>query len=160
MSSWNLFDQPQKDEKLSQPWSHPVVLKQEPLDLESSALTTRPLLHESQWLRRGDKFWCCRKWGHMACVNLEKQIKGLSMYNVKFPLCGVFSFYMNQIYSRFPNFCNKPNVTYSIIGAIVKNFLVAVNISPLSICSQCVSRLAFPWSYVSKGAPFRWCRRR
>ena len=33
------------DEKLSQTWSHPVVLNMEPLDWESSALITRPLLH-------------------------------------------------------------------------------------------------------------------
>ena len=30
-----------KDERLSQPWNHPVVLKMGPLDLESSALITR-----------------------------------------------------------------------------------------------------------------------
>ena len=36
--------QPQKDERLSWPWSHPVVLNTGPLDWESSALTTRPLL--------------------------------------------------------------------------------------------------------------------
>ena len=29
-----------KDERLSEPWSHPVVLNTEPLDWESSALTT------------------------------------------------------------------------------------------------------------------------
>ena len=39
------FYQPQKDERLSQPWSHPVVLNTGPLDWESSALTTRPLFH-------------------------------------------------------------------------------------------------------------------
>ena len=37
--------QPQKDERLSWPWSHPVVLNTGPLDWESSTLTTRPLLH-------------------------------------------------------------------------------------------------------------------
>ena len=31
--------------RMSRPWSHPVVLKTGPLDWESSALTTRPLLH-------------------------------------------------------------------------------------------------------------------
>ena len=46
-SSWYSFYQPWKDERLSQPWSHPVVLNTGPLDWESSALTTRPLLkHE------------------------------------------------------------------------------------------------------------------
>ena len=34
---------PQKDEWLSWPTSHPVVLNMRPLDWESSALTTRPL---------------------------------------------------------------------------------------------------------------------
>ena len=37
------FYRPRKDERLSQPWSHPVVLNTRPLDWESSALTTRPL---------------------------------------------------------------------------------------------------------------------
>ena len=36
-----------EDERLSQPWSHPVVLSMGPLDWESSALTTRPLLQFS-----------------------------------------------------------------------------------------------------------------
>ena len=44
--SWYSFDRPWKDERVSQPWSHPVVLNTEPLDWESSTLTTRPLLHE------------------------------------------------------------------------------------------------------------------
>ena len=35
------------DEKLNRARSHPVVLNTGPLDLESSALTTRPLLHKN-----------------------------------------------------------------------------------------------------------------
>ena len=35
-----------KDERLSRRWSHPVVLNTGGLDQESSALTTRPLLHK------------------------------------------------------------------------------------------------------------------
>ena len=42
-NSWYSFDQSQKDERLSLPWSHPVVLNIGPLDWESSTLTTRPL---------------------------------------------------------------------------------------------------------------------
>ena len=42
-SSWYSTDRPQKDEKLSWPWNHPVVLNSGPLDWESSTLTTRPL---------------------------------------------------------------------------------------------------------------------
>ena len=38
------FYQPWKDERLSRPWSHPVALNTGPQDLESSTLTTRPLL--------------------------------------------------------------------------------------------------------------------
>ena len=38
--SWYSFDRHQKDERLSRPWSHPVVLNQGPLDWESCALTT------------------------------------------------------------------------------------------------------------------------
>ena len=41
-NSWYSFYRPEKDERLSQPWSHPVVLNTGPLDWESSALTTRP----------------------------------------------------------------------------------------------------------------------
>ena len=47
-NSWYSFYQPQKDERLSWPWSHPVVLNTVLLDWESSALTTRPLLHKSK----------------------------------------------------------------------------------------------------------------
>ena len=44
-NSCHSFYRPRKDEeRLSQPCSHPVVLSMEPLDWESSALTTRPLL--------------------------------------------------------------------------------------------------------------------
>ena len=41
-NSWYSLCRPRKDERLSRPWSHPVVLNTEPLDWESSALTTRP----------------------------------------------------------------------------------------------------------------------
>ena len=41
---WYSFYRPRKDERLSRPWSHPVVLNMGLLDWESSALTTRPLL--------------------------------------------------------------------------------------------------------------------
>ena len=37
-NSWYSFYQPRKDEMLSQPWSHPVVLNMGPLDWESSTL--------------------------------------------------------------------------------------------------------------------------
>ena len=42
--SWYSFCWPRKDEKLSRPWNHLVALNTGPLDWESSALTTRPLL--------------------------------------------------------------------------------------------------------------------
>ena len=38
----NFREIPRKDERLSHPWSHPVVLNTEPLNWESSTLTTRP----------------------------------------------------------------------------------------------------------------------
>ena len=44
---WYSFYRPRKDKRLSRPWSHPVVLNTGPLDWESSALTTRPLLHNN-----------------------------------------------------------------------------------------------------------------
>ena len=46
---WCSIYRPRKDERLSQPWSHPVVLNTEPLDWESSPLTNRPLLHNQYW---------------------------------------------------------------------------------------------------------------
>ena len=42
-NSWYSFYRPRKDERLSRPLSHPVVLNTGPLDWESSTLTTRPL---------------------------------------------------------------------------------------------------------------------
>ena len=45
-SSWYSFYRPREDERLSRPWSHPVVLNTGPLVWETSALTTRPLLHK------------------------------------------------------------------------------------------------------------------
>ena len=44
-NSWYSIYPPQKDERLSRPWSHLVVLNTGPLSWESSALTTTPLLH-------------------------------------------------------------------------------------------------------------------
>ena len=44
-NSWYSFYRPWKDERLRRPWSHPVVLNTRLLDWESSALTTRLLLH-------------------------------------------------------------------------------------------------------------------
>ena len=47
-----------KDERLSWPWSYPVILNPGPLDWESSTLTTRPLvlnqeiLREIEWLKQ------------------------------------------------------------------------------------------------------------
>ena len=62
---WYSLDQPQKDERLSQPWSHSVVLKKEPLDWESRTITTRPLLQllvSSRSKKKGDyfNFFCYR----------------------------------------------------------------------------------------------------
>ena len=43
-NTWYSFFRPRKDERLIRPWSHPVVSSMGPLDWQSSALTTRPLL--------------------------------------------------------------------------------------------------------------------
>ena len=42
---WYSFYQPRKDERLSRPWSHPVVLHTGLLDWESRTLTSRPSLN-------------------------------------------------------------------------------------------------------------------
>ena len=44
-SSWHSFDRARKDERLSRPWRHLLVMNPSPLDWESSALITRPVLH-------------------------------------------------------------------------------------------------------------------
>ena len=44
-NSWYLLYRPRKDERLSRPWSHPVVLNTGPLDWESSALTTQQITY-------------------------------------------------------------------------------------------------------------------
>ena len=43
-NTWYSFFRARKDERLSRPWSHPVVSSTGPLDWQSSALTTRPWL--------------------------------------------------------------------------------------------------------------------
>ena len=50
---------PWKDERLSQPWCHPVVLNMGPRDSESSDLITSPSLH---------KTYC-----YKACIDTELQ---------------------------------------------------------------------------------------
>ena len=47
-NSWYSFYRPWKNERLSRPWSHPVVLNTGLLDWESSAFTTTTLLHKDQ----------------------------------------------------------------------------------------------------------------
>ena len=42
-NSWYSFYQPRKDERLSRPWSHPVVLNRGPLDRQSSTLTAQSI---------------------------------------------------------------------------------------------------------------------
>ena len=54
-NSWYSFYRPRKDERLSRPWSHPVVLNTALLDWESSALTTRPLLKTKRWTKSHQK---------------------------------------------------------------------------------------------------------
>ena len=73
-NSWYSFNRPRKDERLSQTWSHRVVLNKGPLYWESSALTTRPLLNPrpffENWVggltpqRNGGSPQCtlCRAW--------------------------------------------------------------------------------------------------
>ena len=57
LTLWPLFmdsvQLPQKDERLSRPWSHPVVLNPGLLDWECRALTTRPLLKETVFKTTG-----------------------------------------------------------------------------------------------------------
>jgi len=61
-------------------------------------------------------------------------------------------------HSHFDLYCNAhENSSYKAIGTTVKNFLVRVNWTPKSICSQVVNWRARPWSWVSQGAPFSKC---
>ena len=51
-NSWYSFYRPWKNERLSRPWSHPVVLNMGPLGWESSALSTKNLQnHQKKFLR-------------------------------------------------------------------------------------------------------------
>ena len=52
---WYSLYRPRKDERLSRPWSHPMVLNTGLLDWESSALTTTPL-HQKETNRTYDPF--------------------------------------------------------------------------------------------------------
>ena len=68
--SWYSLYRPRKDERLSRPWSHPVALNTGPLDWESSALTTKPLLTLQLSLSRMVK----RKCRHQQCnFSIPKQ---------------------------------------------------------------------------------------
>ena len=53
-------DHPQKDERLSWPWSHPGVLNRGQLDCKSSTLTTTSLLHELRAFKKLNI--CLIKW--------------------------------------------------------------------------------------------------
>ena len=50
--SWYSFYRPRKDERLSWPWSQPVVLNTGPLDWKSNALTTRSIFSSICWSRK------------------------------------------------------------------------------------------------------------
>ena len=58
-NSWYSFYRPLKDERLSRPWGHAVVLDMGPLDWESSTLTTRPLLGSVRQLLESVKVFLC-----------------------------------------------------------------------------------------------------
>lgn len=47
------FDRPQKDKRLSQPCSHPIILNLGPQNCEFRTLTARPLCH-NRWLMKKD----------------------------------------------------------------------------------------------------------
>ena len=55
--SWYSFYQPRKNERLSQPWSHPVDLNTGPLNWKSRALTSRPLLAVISYIFFIDDNW-------------------------------------------------------------------------------------------------------
>ena len=61
-NSWYSFYQLQKDERVSWPWSHPVVLNTGPLAWESSTLTTRSLLQSYI------NIWFCKQ--GINCTNM------------------------------------------------------------------------------------------
>ena len=65
-NSWYSFYRPWKDERLSRPWSHPVVLNTGPLDWESSAITTRPLMSQNilqnLFIRKRGKYAVRKSW--------------------------------------------------------------------------------------------------
>ena len=66
--SWYSFDQPRKGGRLSRPRSHSVVLNPGSLNRESSALTTKPSLHDS----RNTQFFLIVSW---ACKILNSHVR-------------------------------------------------------------------------------------
>ena len=68
-NSWYSLQRPRKDERLSQPWSHPVVLNTGPLDWESSALTTRS--------RRFKRFFDAFVFGKIYFQSTRKNLRNL-----------------------------------------------------------------------------------
>ena len=86
-NSWYSFYRPRKDERLSRPWSHPVVLNMGPLDWENSALTTRPLLHTRHF-----PILSFSKWVAM-CVLLVYTIPSVRMKRIAIAICDLFFHY-------------------------------------------------------------------
>ena len=102
--SWYSFYWPQKNERLSRPWSHPVVLNKGPLDWESSAITTRPTLHHCGFNWKFRKRCCCdyyyqwnssywileQYWVRWLCVHSSPVTKLLFHTKIDDSLLGIF----------------------------------------------------------------------
>ena len=78
-SSWHSVGLPWKDERASSPWSHPVVLSPGPLDLESSALTTRSLLHKPE--RNLREIVDINSWNNVKTTTKENMSRKCHPYN-------------------------------------------------------------------------------
>ena len=100
---WYSFYWPWNDERLSGPWSHPVVLDTGSLDWESSALTTRPYLSSKCWVS-----WC-------FCVPfLLRKLPNCNMYFLYGKAYSPSNELTDAWYLKIVKMCRKEKVSFKL----------------------------------------------
>ena len=94
VNSWYSFYRPRKDERLSGPWSHPVVLNTGHLDWKSNTLTSG---------RRTSTFFCIHT-HYVCCLSHFKLSEFFLLFKQFFFACGrLFKFcssFVSKLYRR------------------------------------------------------------
>ena len=97
-NTWYSFYRPRRDETLSRPWSHPVVLKAGPHDWESSALTAKPLVKSWHWIwpKYYQQFWpkCFRKM--TKCEDLYEAVLNNCLFH-QYAVYLIFNFQVENL---------------------------------------------------------------